>query len=75
MTANKIAASADASNGGDNRATLPEEASPDDLLGVAWFNGISEFARAYWLAQAGSARPSDAWTAYKRKQEVAGRAE
>jgi len=38
----------------------------DDWLGMAWWNFLTETERARWLARAGSARPVDAWRAYKR---------
>jgi hypothetical protein len=34
--------------------------------GVAWWNGLSESDRRYWLELAKSARPSDAWDWFKR---------
>lgn len=38
----------------------------DDLAGIAWWNALSEAERAKWLAVANSARPKDAWEAFKR---------
>jgi inorganic triphosphatase YgiF len=33
---------------------------------MAWFNRLSRFQRAYWLAEANSYVPADAWAAFKR---------
>ena len=38
----------------------------DEKDGIAWWNGLTEVARSYWLSVAGSAVPADAWAAYKR---------
>lgn len=38
----------------------------DDSAGVAWWNASTEAERAHWLAEAQSARPVDAWSAYQR---------
>jgi hypothetical protein len=41
--------------------------TPDDELGVAWWNGLTERERAKWSAIAGNTgRPKDAWEAFKR---------
>jgi hypothetical protein len=49
--------------------------TPDDLDGLAWWRGLSETARTYWLEVAkgtvANPSPADAWEASKR---VAGRA-
>jgi len=49
--------------------------TPDELEGLAWWQGLSETARAYWLEIAkgtvANPSPADAWAASKR---VAGRA-
>ncbi|NIR58928.1 MAG: hypothetical protein GWO02_05120 [Gammaproteobacteria bacterium] len=37
----------------------------DARMGIEWFNSLTPQQRAYWLAQAGSARPADAWATYK----------
>jgi hypothetical protein len=39
----------------------------DDVAGMHWFNSLTEAERAYWSKLAGSARPVDAWRAYKRE--------
>jgi hypothetical protein len=48
----------------DNNAT------PDEIQGISWWNGLLEAGRAYWLevAQGSTAKPSaaDAWEAFKR---------
>lgn len=40
----------------------------DDLAGFAWFNGLTDGERSFWLSQAGSAVPAAAWSAFKRVQ-------
>ena len=40
--------------------------SGDDLAGFSWFNDLTDGERSLWLGLAGSARPADAWGAYKR---------
>jgi len=40
--------------------------TPDEALGMAWWNGLSERQRAEWLRRAGSAVVADAWAAFKR---------
>jgi hypothetical protein len=42
------------------------EPTSDERAGMDWWNRLSERERALWLAKAQSAKPSDAWTAYKR---------
>jgi hypothetical protein len=42
----------------------------DDVRGMAWFNGLSEQRRAYWLQCAGSSRPVDAWRHFNLCREV-----
>ncbi len=37
----------------------------DEALGVAWFNGLSEYQRCLWLTRAGSSVPADAWAIFK----------
>lgn len=37
----------------------------DDLAGFSWFNGLTDADRLFWLQQAGSAAPIDAWAAFK----------
>jgi hypothetical protein len=44
-----------------------------ELAGIAWWNALTEAARADWLRCAGSATPADAWAEYKR-QAAAGTA-
>jgi hypothetical protein len=44
--------------------------TPDEVAGMAWWNGLSEPERADWLRAAGSARPADAWEAWKRRQSA-----
>jgi hypothetical protein len=44
-----------------------EPMTPDDKLGVAWWNGLTERERAKWSAIAGNTgRPKDAWEAFKK---------
>lgn len=42
-------------------------ATSDGAAGMAWWNALSEKQRAEWLSRANSARPADAWAAYKRE--------
>lgn len=42
------------------------EPTDDERAGMEWWNKLSEQDRAAWLAAARSARPADAWDAYKR---------
>jgi hypothetical protein len=48
--------------------TVPSEPmTPDDELGMVWWNALSERERAKWSAIAGNTgRPVDAWEAFKR---------
>ena len=41
-------------------------ADPDPIIGLIWWNRLTESERRHWLDQAGSARPVDAWRAYQR---------
>jgi hypothetical protein len=34
--------------------------------GIAWWNALQPFERAYWLRAAGSAVPAEAWEAHQR---------
>jgi hypothetical protein len=40
----------------------------DGQNGMNWWNTLSPKDRAFWLAFAASAVPSDAWEAFKREQ-------
>lgn len=42
------------------------DALADALAGMAWWNALSRFDRAYWLGVADSAVPADAWRAYQQ---------
>jgi len=46
-------------------APSDHQPTADDLLGMAWFNSLTEWARGEWLRRAGSAVPADAWAAFK----------
>ena len=39
----------------------------DDVTGMHWWNALTEAERAYWLRRADSAKPVDAWEAFKRE--------
>jgi hypothetical protein len=41
-------------------------ATPDDIRGMHWWNALSEADRLFWLQKADSARPIDAWRAFKQ---------
>jgi hypothetical protein len=43
------------------------EATPDELAGMAWWNGLSEAERGEWLRRAGSEVLADAWAAFRRR--------
>ena len=47
-----------------NSSPLPTPTG-DDLAGFAWFNGLTDADRLFWLEQAGSAAPIAAWAAFK----------
>lgn len=47
-----------------NPSPLPTPTG-DDLAGFAWFNGLTDADRLFWLGQAGSAAPIAAWVAFK----------
>jgi hypothetical protein len=40
--------------------------TPDDLAGMAWFNDLSDAERSFWLHQADTAVPAEAWAFYKK---------
>jgi hypothetical protein len=46
-------------------STVRRNPTPDEVVGMAWWNGLSEAERAKWLAAAGSAVVADAWAAFK----------
>lgn len=53
------------------QAMEPErEPSADERDGMDWWNSLPESERAVWLAKAQSAKPSDAWAAYKRAKNA-----
>ena len=43
----------------------PPSVDEDARAGIAWFNGLSPAERRYWLEEANSAVPADAWSCYK----------
>jgi hypothetical protein len=47
------------------------EPTPQEHLSMEWWNGLTEIERARWLEAAGSARPADAWKAFRRQQDDA----
>ena len=46
-------------------AKTTDDQTDDDRRGMDWWNGASELEREFWLRVAISARPVDAWRAYK----------
>ena len=46
---------------------LETERTPtaDEVAGMAWWNSQTELVREFWLREANSARPADAWAAYR----------
>jgi hypothetical protein len=60
----------------DPRALSPRAPDPtlptnDVRRGIRWWNPRTEPERSRWLAEAGSARPVDAWKAFKQHREAA----
>jgi len=51
----------------DTFPSFPSNLSPDQdaAMGMRWWNSISPFDRSWWLKEAGSAVPADAWECYK----------
>lgn len=43
----------------------PRQPSEDEQRGMDWWNALPELQREFWLRVAISARPADAWAAYK----------
>jgi len=51
---------------------LAETPPSDAHMGMAWFNGLTDAGRGYWLTAAASDRPVDAWRLFKQiSREVA----
>jgi hypothetical protein len=48
----------------DERAAMAAMTA-DEQLGIAWWNGLTEERRAYWLAQANTAIVAEAWAHYQ----------
>jgi hypothetical protein len=50
--------------------------TPDEIEGLAWWRGLSDTARGYWLEVArgtvANPSPADAWAASKRVADRAG---
>jgi hypothetical protein len=46
-----------------------EQPTDDERAGMDWWNGMTEQQRGAWLETAKSARPADAWAAYKRQRD------
>jgi hypothetical protein len=63
---------AQAPPGSTRRAPSPHlgsaEELADALAGLGWWNGLYPQERAYWLQQAGSAVPADAWEEFKERE-------
>jgi hypothetical protein len=49
--------------GDDRQPTLDKQA------GMAWWNGLTEAERAYWLHRADTATPAEAWDAFKQLRQ------
>lgn len=45
------------------------EPTDDERAGIAWWNTLAESERARWLAAANSAKPADAWAAFKAERD------
>jgi len=46
------------------------EPTPDETVGIVWWNSLSEVERAAWLARVGIAVPADAWAAFTRFGDI-----
>lgn len=46
---------------------MDREPTPDELAGMAWWNGMTDDERSSWLYLAGTAVPADAWAYYKSR--------
>ena len=51
---------------------LDREPTADELVGMEWWNSMSEPRRADWLRLADSARPADAWDLADRIRTIPG---
>ncbi len=50
----------------DDESRNASKPTPRDALeGMAWWNSLTRAERRHWMDRAGSARPADAWRAYK----------
>ncbi len=49
------------------------EPTADELAGMAWWNGLDKSERAYWLAEARSAVPAEAWATYQSRSNWVGK--
>jgi hypothetical protein len=38
----------------------------DEMLGIVWWNSLTDKERLVWLIKAGSTIPAAAWAAYRR---------
>lgn len=47
------------------------EPTADESMGMDWWNGLSERARALWLQRVGTAVAADAWALFKADPGVA----
>jgi hypothetical protein len=51
-------------------AVSDDDPTPDEIEGLAWWRGLSDTARGYWLEVAkgtvANPSPADAWAASKR---------
>ena len=51
--------------------SIEREPTEDELMGMTWWNGLSERARALWLQRAGTAVAADAWALFKANPGIA----
>lgn len=47
---------------------MEREPTKDEAAGMAWWNGLNESERAYWLRETGTAVVADAWAEWKRRK-------
>lgn len=46
-------------------STEAQKLTPDQAAGIAWWNGLSELQRAYFLSASGTVRVAEAWAWFK----------
>ena len=49
------------------RMPVGEHRTTNEALGMAWWNGLTEAERRFWVGRAGTAVPASAWEHYKQE--------